>query len=482
MRVAPDYQVGEVMAYRHPQIGPVIHRIIAIDGDRFVLQGDNNAWIDSYRPTKDECIGKLWIFVPSAGNALTMLRTPRNMALLGAALGVMVMTTVTGGRERPWRQLRRGPLTIRLVFEGRASRRQSGPAAEQTIDYLGASHEIVFFALAALAFAALMLGAFAFTRPTVRAVAEEIAYEQIGGFSYTAAAPADLYDTGGVRTGDPVFRQLTDAINVEFTYHLAAEGASSVSGAYRLRAEVGDGNGWARTVELRPETPFEGDSFSAGGVIDLGQVQELIDSFEQQTGLQRQQYILAFVPEVDVRGMLAGQELHETFAPRLEFRLDSQQLQMAAGSGSADRLHPTQKGLLPQTVERPNTLALLGLTLEVASARRLASIGLLLALGGLLALSLVERYAVRGDEAARIRLAYGPLLIDILDGDLGTGARIVDVAAIEDLAKLAEQSGHMILHAARGTAHRYFVHQGDVIYRYHLAGADSAWLAEDGAA
>src|ERR1051325_5089533 len=58
LRQASDYQVGDVVTYRHPQIGPVIHRIIARDGDHLVFKGDNNSWIDGYRPTQEECIGK----------------------------------------------------------------------------------------------------------------------------------------------------------------------------------------------------------------------------------------------------------------------------------------------------------------------------------------------------------------------------------------------------------------------------------------
>lgn len=41
-----DYQIGEIVAYRHPQIGPVIHRIIGREDDRFVFKGDHNTWID----------------------------------------------------------------------------------------------------------------------------------------------------------------------------------------------------------------------------------------------------------------------------------------------------------------------------------------------------------------------------------------------------------------------------------------------------
>jgi len=58
LRQASDYQVGDIATYHHPDIGPVIHRIIAVEGDRFILKGDNNSWNDSYQPTRDDFIGK----------------------------------------------------------------------------------------------------------------------------------------------------------------------------------------------------------------------------------------------------------------------------------------------------------------------------------------------------------------------------------------------------------------------------------------
>jgi len=52
-----------------------------------------------------------------------------------------------------------------------------------------------------------------------------------------------------------------------------------------------------------------------------------------------------------------------------------------------------------------------------------------------------------------------------------------EVATIEDLAKLAEQTGHMILHTESGAAHSYFVHEGDMIYRYEIGSREEAALA-----
>jgi signal peptidase I len=485
LRQAPDYLVGDVVTYRHPQIGPVIHRIIALDGDRFVFKGDNNTWIDSYQPTRAECIGKLWIYVPSAGSVLEQLRIPRNMALLAAVLGVMVMATVTSGPDQhQWRPQGRSPLlTVRLVFSGREGQRQPRRGRQlgersRAMDYAGTSREAVFFVLAVLAFVSLLLGAFAFTRPTSLTVADDITYEQIGEFSYSAAAPPGVYDTGGVQTGDPVFRNLTSAVTVDFIYRLAADRPTDLRGTYRLTAEVSDISGWKRRIELQPETTFSGGTFTASRGVDLARVQALIDSFEKQTALVRPQYTLAVVPEIIIQGSLAGQDLRDEFAPRLEFQFDKLQMQFAKdGSRATDPLKPLQKGLLKHSTTQPNTLALLGLTLEITTARTLAMAGLALAVSGLLLFGLLMSGAAQGDVAVRIKLKYGPLLIAIRESELGASGRVVDVATIEDLAKLAEQTGHMILHTESGAAHRYFVHDGDMIYRYEIGSREEAALA-----
>ena len=43
LRRTGNYGVGDIVAYRHPQIGTVLHRIVAYDGERFTTRGDNRA-------------------------------------------------------------------------------------------------------------------------------------------------------------------------------------------------------------------------------------------------------------------------------------------------------------------------------------------------------------------------------------------------------------------------------------------------------
>ena len=52
LRQNDEFQIGDVVLYHHPKLGPVIHRIIAREGSQFVLQGDNNGWKDlsAHRP------------------------------------------------------------------------------------------------------------------------------------------------------------------------------------------------------------------------------------------------------------------------------------------------------------------------------------------------------------------------------------------------------------------------------------------------
>ncbi len=469
LRVEDDYAIGDVVTYRHPTIGPIIHRIIKRDGDRFVFKGDNNSWIDEYHPAQDELIGKLWIHLPAAGVLVEQLRIPRNMAALVAVMGVVVMTTGTGSvGRRPRRQSfrRTALLNVRFVVGGRADERADSPRAAGRA---AVSSGDLLFVLATVAFAALLLGAFAFTRPLTRSTLEDIGYTQTGTWSYSAAAPAGLYDGDAARTGDPVFRRVSNSVAIHFDYQLSADQPADSLGTYRLIAELSDVGGWKRTIELKPTASFSGRSFGVDGTLDLARIQALIDNFEQQIGTQRPQYTLAVVPEVRVQGQLAGQALNDDFAPRLEFQLDQQELRFQKQSGSGlNALQPVKPGLLKREREQANMIVLLGLALEVARARQVALVALALALSCGALLALRGPGATGNDQAAWIQRKYGPLLIAVRERSVIAGAA-VEVATIDDLARLAERSGRMILHEIEQGASRYVVQDDGVTYCYRIA-------------
>src|SRR3990170_6988849 len=97
VRRSSSYQVGDVVAYRNEQLGSVVlHRIVARDRERFVLQGDSNTWLDAYRPSESDLIGEMVVQLPGVGGRLGVVRSPWGASSLVAigAIGVL------GGRHR----------------------------------------------------------------------------------------------------------------------------------------------------------------------------------------------------------------------------------------------------------------------------------------------------------------------------------------------------------------------------------------------
>ena len=87
VRREPTYHVGEVAAFHNQQIHVIVlHRIVAIRGDRYVFKGDNNAFVTMYEPTKSQIVGAEWLHAAGAGRIILDLRTPVIAAFLLGAL------------------------------------------------------------------------------------------------------------------------------------------------------------------------------------------------------------------------------------------------------------------------------------------------------------------------------------------------------------------------------------------------------------
>lgn len=103
LRSEPSYHVGEVAAYHNPELHAVVlHRIIAVRGDRYVFKGDNNHFVTTYKPTKAQIIGREVLQLGGAGKYLLTLRVPVVAAVL---LGMLWLYTFH--RPRSSRRQRR---------------------------------------------------------------------------------------------------------------------------------------------------------------------------------------------------------------------------------------------------------------------------------------------------------------------------------------------------------------------------------------
>ncbi len=98
-------EVGDVVVYRPPGIGDarVIHRVVDGDGTTgWVLQGDNNDFLDPWTPTDEDVLGRAVLHVPWVGRFAAVLLSPLTwVSLLVVALAVVVWPGRTGDGGGP---------------------------------------------------------------------------------------------------------------------------------------------------------------------------------------------------------------------------------------------------------------------------------------------------------------------------------------------------------------------------------------------
>jgi signal peptidase I len=462
-RSADEYRVGDVVAYRSHDLGKIVlHRIVALDGDRYTFKGDNNTWIDPEEPAGGDLVGRLWVTVPGAGGILEWVRAPLHAAPLAGVIGVAMFGSFergrskrrrSGGRHGAARGARNTPFLCMLVRSGRVG-----------LAILGTS-----------AFAFVVLGAFAFSNPLDREARSEVPYTQGGAFSYSAVVPpGPVYGGARVETGDPIFLRLVKTFTVVFDYRIESPAAGSVSGTAGLVAELSNTNGWVRTIELQPETPFDGDRFSVSGIVDLARLESLVQQVEARTGVHADSYAFTVVPDIQVRGTLAEQALQDAFSPRLTFRLDPMQLQLdptgvVAPGGPQDQLQPAAIGKVLVSRTEPTELSGFGLQMNTAEARRTSEIGVAASLAGMLIVGigmLLALRRLRDDEPSRIALRYGSWLIPVSEPVNDSLRSPIDVKTFEDLVRLAERHDRLILHEEHDGVHVYTVEEGGLLLRY----------------
>ncbi len=455
VRKSDTYRISDIVAYHHPDAGVIIHRIIDEKEKGYVMRGDNNSWLDSYYPSPSEIIGKAQWHLPGAGKILEQIRNPSALAsatvLLGGSilLTTIIPSTPNGAAKRKRRTARRNNLQI--------------------FKHLNANQETFYFAMGVLALVSVLLGIVAFTRPITQTVSKNVPFEHRGKFTYAAPAAPNVYDAESVRTGDPIFRQLTNVVKISFDYQVISDALKSAKGSYRLLAEISDStNNWKRTLELQPPAQFTNGAFRAEGTLDLNKIQELVKLVNQQTGINRSQYAIVILPEVMTQLVIGDQTLDERFAPRLEFRVNELEMYLVsrASSGNTDPLKPVQAGLAHQSVTQPNTLSFFGMSLEIGLAQGLSIIGSLTAMLGILVLWTLQTIAAASGEASLIQLKYGGTMISVDSEDPTIGQQAIDVTTIDDLAKIAEHEGRMMLHGFYDNFDQYFVTGETVVYRY----------------
>lgn len=443
MRKAATYQVGDVVTYRDAEMNAyVIHRIIGVDQDHFILKGDNNSWIDAYRPTHEEIIGKLWIYIPKLGKAFKWMRAPLNMALTVGLLGGVLMS---GMILKP---SQRGKRKSNLV-------RNFGGMLEGGL-YIYGFFTVVF----------LGLSIFAVIRPLTRS-APEIKYLQESHFSYSATGTPVIYDTEVVRSGEPVFPRLTCFLNITFNYSVESDQLQNVAGSHQLIARVlEEQSGWQRTIPMNQRTDFSGNSFYTTSTLDLCQIVSLVNILKQETGLRANSYTLEVIPQIVLTANSEGNQIVDAFEPKLVFRFDEVHFSLSTPQGQDDPLSLSKQSSAINSNVEANTVSILGWEPAIRTIRVIALFGLALSLTGLLIVGWRVLTTAQQSQEALIRLRFGTLLVNVYERDLAPDSIFIDVTTIDELAKLAERQNTVILHMTLNFLHYYLVQCNGITYRY----------------
>jgi signal peptidase I len=479
LRARPAYGVGDAVAYHNLQLGRVVlHRIVGRVGDRYVFEGDNNSFLDSYNPTRSDLVGREWVSIPWIGNAFTWLHRPNHAAIV---VGVLTFLLLAGGglsathRHRRNRRHQpasapapsnRGPIPL-ANLKGHAGHRGLG------VGLASGKAALVLGGGAAVAFALVSL--LVYTHPLTDTTQSPGAYSQEGTYSYGAkVGPSSVYPSGRIVTGETVFTRLARSVQTRFDYRLVTSLPHTATGSASLAASLASSSGWSKTLTTPQSVRFHGDHVLLTRTLNLARLTSEVASYLKLTGIPADTFSLLLTPHVTLDGTAAGAALHDTFAPApLIFTLDSFSLRLqhpslgaTPGQAPSDPFHPSQPGsLLRQTAA---TLKLGTLHVRVSTARPIGLIGLAAALALALLGLLLSRSDRREDELGQIRRQSEGLLVPVSSAPAAPATGYLDLANFESLAYLARSYQRVILHHQQGDSHGFYIDDDGSLYRYQL--------------
>jgi signal peptidase I len=451
---ADHYAVGDVVAYHsHSLKQIVLHRIIAVNQDRYTFKGDHNSWVDQEQPTRSDLLGTLVVRVPQGGIWFKRATGPPALAAIAFLMAIGGGTAIHVRRSR-----RRG-----TVIRHSPSRNGRRGQIIASITTWSPALRIAVGAVAVVGILGVALGALAFTRPVDQVTTGKQSAARSMTFSYSAqVAPTPAYDGTTVESPDPIFRRLADTVEVHFSYQ-GAPGSVSVA------AELSTASGWHSTLPLAAATTFTRDRYKGVVRLDLASLDRRAAAAASATGMPASQVTVAVVTKVTTPE--GG-----TFAPNLRLILTPLQLTLAGGAASLTVKDDTQ---ISRGRYTERTLGLPGHPLVTVGIARTLSVillllALLMALPTAVALALGGRRSVPASEAARILRRHASLLVHVDALQMLPGIPVAEVREFKTLARLGERYGLLVLHWSEGDEETYVVQDQGTIYRYRAGGGTTA--------
>lgn len=302
-----------------------------------------------------------------------------------------------------------------------------------------------------------------------------------GAFGYSATVPADsVYGTTSVSTGEPVFTQFVKTLDLSFTDRVSAP----LHGTASLDATLSDiSTGWSRSIPVVSPTAVSGMSIAITGPLDLDAVKALSADFLKQTQSRSASFRITLSARVALSGQQEGIPVSTVFEPRVTMKFDAVSLSPPAPPNSSPSVANADRPVDPFAVTRSEdargprpadgSLSMLGMASIPVAGIRFAGVLALIAGLVLVTVGLIVHFVSDGeDEVTEIRRRFSDILVPSLTHP--STPTTVQVATIEDLARLARRFESAIVHAESGSRHTFSVYDGAVTYRYELVPAAPA--------
>jgi signal peptidase I len=439
-----SYQVGQIAAYHGSSSGPeVLHRIVGgTSTSGFVFKGDNNESTDADQPTADQLIGRAVLHVPKGGVWLKPLLSPTGLGMIGFLLISGGATAALTRRDVP-----RGSRKKKVKAMARQDNPWAGVAgALQAAGRLPVPLRVAAGATAAVGLLGVVLGVLGWAGPTVRAQSTAASDTRTMTYSYSAKVPkSPAYDSTTVTSPDPVFRKLTDRVDVRVRYQ-------GPPGSFDLTAELSSGIGWHTTIELLPPKAFTGNGYDATAVLDLSTIDDRAGAAARAIGVANTEVLVTLQARVTTAGAAP-------FAAPLRLNLTALQMTLPDGAASL-----VKGGAAATDTLVAREIAMFGTT--AAGARLWSVLLLLFALAVAAAIVLLARRGAPPQTRAEIERRYPQLIVPVEPMTSPPGKPVVNVDNFPALVKLAERYGQMILTWSRPDADDFVVRDEGITYRY----------------
>jgi len=281
--------------------------------------------------------------------------------------------------------------------------------------------------------------------------------------------------------GQVIFSKLVDRIDATFSYHFKSDQpVRGLTEEVTITAVLENPEVWSKIFVLVPRTRKSGD-FTTSFPMDINRFTEMLEAIRSETGVPAKSHTLTIKADVHTVAQTDFGRIDEVF---------SQTLSSELGKGALEwneELTKSEPSSITTSQMIPNSEKYLGLSVSVARSVSAAMAGgffLLCVFSVVLyvrfkpaELSQIEK------EALQVRKRYGKRIAEATSQTPLEGEKIISLGSMEDLIKVADELGKLIIHQAPTTpeeAHAYYVFDGATRYQYLLAtgGKEQASNAE----